>query len=123
MDVVEIRKVLARGLLMRGQVVVAPGSDALQLRPTERKLVLDVKRAPSIMRELFFSMGTQAQVLALDTERQIPIQPLLLPVIEPLHFVSRGHEEFKFHLFELPQAKNGITRRDLVAERLADLRN
>ena len=108
---------------MRGQVIVATRRDALQLRPAKRKLVLDVERATRVVGELVLAVGPQPQVVGLDPEPAIPAESLLLPVLEPLHLVGGRHEILELHLLELAQAKDGVARRDLVAKRLADLRD
>ena len=45
------------------------------------------------------------------------------PVLVPLGRVRRRHEELDLHLLELARAEDEVARRDLVAERLADLRD
>src|SRR5688572_20037066 len=57
----------------------------------------------------------------------MPLESLLLPVLEPLHVgaatrrLLRVDEKLHLHLLELTRAENEVSRRDLVAERLADL--
>ena len=45
------------------------------------------------------------------------------PVLEPLLRLGRRHEELHLHLLELARAEDEVAGRDLVAERLADLRD
>src|SRR5438132_2253140 len=108
---------------MRGQVIVATRRDPLQLRPAKGKLVLDVERAARVVGELVLAMRPQPQVIGLDPEPAIPAESLLRPVLEPLHLVGGRHEILELHLLELAEAKDGVARRDLVAKRLADLRD
>src|SRR5439155_1612209 len=56
LDVVEIREVLAGGLLVRAQVVVAASGDPFQLRPAEGKLVLDVEGAARVVGQLLLAV-------------------------------------------------------------------
>ena len=52
------------------------------------------------------------------------LHALRLPVLEPLHVVrARLDEELHLHLLELARAEDEVPGRDLVAERLADLRD
>ena len=108
---------------MRGQVKIPTSRNPFQLRPAKRKLVFDVEGPARVVRELVLAVGSQAQVIGLDPEPLIPDETLLLPVLEPLHLVGGRHEVLEFHLLELAQAKDGVAWRDLVAERLADLRD
>src|SRR2546428_2822173 len=108
---------------MPRQVIVATSRDPFQLRPAKGNLVFDVEGAARVVRELVFAVGPQPQVVRLDPEPAIPAEPLLLPVLEPLHLVGRRHEILKLHLLELAEAKDGVARCDLVAKRLADLRD
>ena len=49
--------------------------------------------------------------------------PLVDPVAVPLVRVGRRHEELHLHLLELERAEDEVPGGDLVAERLADLRD
>ena len=53
----------------------------------------------------------------------IPRAALLYPIREPLVRFLRRDEELHLHLLELARAEEEVARRDLVAERLADLRD
>src|SRR6185503_4877128 len=53
----------------------------------------------------------------------MPLHPLGLPVLEVLFVGARLDEELHLHLLELPRPENEVSGRDLVAERLADLRD
>ena len=66
-------------------------------------------------------MVAQAQVLALDAEREQPVHAGLLPVGEPLEVGARLAEELALHLLKLAGAEGEVARGDLVAEGLAHL--
>ena len=68
-------------------------------------------------------MGVRAQPqhVAGDPEVDVPLEPLLAPVVEPLGGLGRRHEILQLHLLELPGAEHEVPGGDLVAERLADL--
>jgi hypothetical protein len=53
----------------------------------------------------------------------VPVEPLVDPVAVPLVRLGRRHEELHLHLLELEGAEDEVPGRDLVAERLADLRD
>src|SRR2546428_10228479 len=108
---------------MSSQVIVAASRNPFELRPAKGKLVLHVERAARVGRELVLAMGPQSQVIGLDPEPAIAAESLLLPVSEPLHLIGGRHEILELHLLKLAEAKDGVAGRDLVAERLADLRD
>ena len=54
-------------------------------------------------------------------EVEVPLEALVAPVLVPLLGLGRRHEELHLHLLELAGAEHEVARRDLVAERLADL--
>src|SRR5688572_27378270 len=71
----------------------------------------------------------ELEAFRLESEGQVPAQALFLPVLEPLHVAARRRlrlrvdEELHLHLLELTRAEDEVPGRDLVAERLADLRD
>ena len=73
------------------------------------------------MRQLVGLVGAQEQVVGLDAELGVPAHPLVHPVLVPLAGVVGRDEELHLHLLELARAEDEVARRDLVAERLADL--
>src|SRR5213080_5609179 len=75
------------------------------------------------MRELVGAVGPHAEPLGRETEVRVPAQALLAPVLEPRIVVTGPHEELELHLLELARAEEEVAGRDLVAERLADLRD
>src|SRR5260370_23730879 len=68
-------------------------------------------------------MLTHAQHALAEAELEIPTMALLDPVAVPRLRLVRRHEELHLHLLELAHAEEEVARRDLVAERLADLRD
>src|SRR5579875_1241884 len=109
---------------VRGQVEVRPVGDALQLAPLgagETEPVLDVDGALGVMRQLLLGVLVQPQVLLADAEAGVPVQAGVDPLLVPLLVGARADEELHLHLLELAGAEDEVPRRDLVAERLADL--
>src|SRR5262245_55159391 len=85
------------------------------------KGVLDVGGAPRVVAELVGRMIAQAQVLAPQSQVQVPVVAAVAPVLVPFERLVRVAEELHFHLLELSRAEGEVARRDLVAEALADL--
>src|SRR5260221_2611431 len=110
-------------LLMIRQIEVGAVVDALELLPAEREFILDVERVRGVMRELILAVLMPTQFLVPNPEPLDPIHPFRAPGLEPLVLAAGFHEELHLHLLELPSPKDEVARRDLVAERLADLRN
>ena len=116
-------ELLARELRVLGEVEVAAVGDALELAPGAGVEVLDVARPGGVVRELLLGVRPQAQVLAPDAQPRVPVQALLAPVLVPLLGLVGRDEELHLHLLELERAEDEVRGRDLVAERLADLRD
>ena len=108
---------------VRGEVEVAAVRDPLELRPADREEVLDVARAARVVRQLVGIVRAHAQAALADAEPEVPAQPLVDPVAVPLLRLGGRDEELHLHLLELERAEDEVARRDLVAERLADLRD
>src|SRR5204863_2174772 len=89
------------------------------VRPAE--VELDVERGARVVRELLVRLV--AQPFGGEAERVVPAHALRLPVLEVLLVRARLDEELHLHLLELARAEDEVPRRDLVAERLADLRD
>ena len=106
------------------EVEVGAVGDALQLAPLaagEPEAVLDVHGALGVVRQLLRRVLEVPQVVAAHPEVDVPAGALVDPVLVPL-LVGAGHdEELHLHLLELTGAEDEVARRDLVAERLADL--
>ncbi len=108
---------------MRGEVEVAAVGDSLELGPADREEVLEVARGRRVVRELLGIVRADTQVALAQSVAQVPGDPLLDPVLEPLRRLGGRHEVLHLHLLELERAEDEVARRDLVAERLADLRD
>ena len=65
----------------------------------------------------------EAVVLVAESERAMPLHAGLAPMVEPAQLVARTDEELHLHLLELAHAEDELPRDDLIAERLADLRD
>ena len=118
---VDVLELLAGVLGVLGEVEVAAVGDPLELGPADREQVLDVAGAARVVRQLVGVVRAQPQVVGADPELEVPVQPLLEPVLEPpLGLVGRD-EELHLHLLELARAEDEVAGGDLVAEALADL--
>src|SRR3954447_25981896 len=119
-DVLELR---AGSLGMSLQVVLAAVRDALELRPADGVEVFDVARRERVVRPLVGPVLADPELRVAQAELSIPAHPLLDPVRVPAIALVRRDEELHLHLLELAQPEEEVPRRDLVAERLADLRD
>ena len=106
---------------MVAQVEVRAGVNAFDLLEAEREVVLDIGRGIGIVRQLLMVVETVAVVA--EAQRAVPCHTGLLPCLPPLHLLAGAHEELHLHLLELAHAEDELTGDDLVAERLADLRD
>src|SRR5207249_6185206 len=120
---IQVLELLTRELLVARQIEVRAVVNALELLPAERKFVLDVVRVLGVMGELFLGMLVKAQLLRPDAQTPQPLHPLLTPELEPLEVRARLDEELHLHLLELARAEDEVPGRDLVTERLPDLRD
>src|SRR5690606_27664450 len=120
---IDVLETLPRVLLVPPQIEVRPVVDPLELVPAEREFVLDVEGALRVVRELLRRVLVEAQPLPADAERDDPLHAASLPVLEPLLVRARLDEELHLRLLELAGPEDEVARRDLVAERLADLRD
>ena len=118
---VVVGQVLARGVLVLGQVVVGAVGHAPQLAPAEGEEELKVGGGFGVEAQLLGVVVPQAQVLVLQTDGQKPVVAELPPVLEPLLVGARLAEELQLHLLKLPDPEDEVARGDLVAEGLADL--
>jgi hypothetical protein len=66
-------------------------------------------------------VGPDPQVVVAEPGRSPPVEPLLLPELEPVGRLLAPAEPLHLHLFELAGAVDEVARRHLVAEGLADL--
>src|SRR5207244_10742704 len=76
-----------------------------------------------VMGQLFLPLLARPEPVRLDAELRVPILAHVAPVLIPLHRLGRMAEELDLHLLEFPAAERVIPRIDLIAKRLADLRN
>src|SRR4029079_1495095 len=119
-DPLELRP---RRLGVLGQVESAAVRDPLELRPADREQVLDVARAARVVRELVGLVRADAEVALANAVAEMPAEALVDPVAVPLVRLVRRDEELHLHLLELERAEDEVPGRDLVPERLADLRD
>ena len=96
--------------------------NSFQFAPAEREFEFDVDRRLCIVRQLVVIMVLQF-VFPEAEAFFIIFHACRAPVFEPFHGFLVAAEEFHFHLRELAGAECEVAGRDLVAERLADLRN
>src|SRR5687767_15561373 len=68
-------------------------------------------------------MLAEAQVPVCEAEVGVPLTPTRQPFVEETWRVIRTAEVLHLHLLELARAEDEVPRRDLVAERLPDLRD
>src|SRR3989442_8980098 len=68
-------------------------------------------------------MLMKPQLLLAQPQADQPLHALVPPEFEPLPVAPRLHEELHLHLLELARPEREVAGRDLVAERLADLRD
>ena len=108
---------------MRAQVEVAAVRDPLELRPADGEEVLDVARPARVVRELVGLVRPDTKVLLPDPEAEVPAHALVDPVAVPLLRLRGRDEVLHLHLLELERAEDEVPGRDLVPERLSDLRD
>ena len=105
---VEVGEVLAELAGVLGQVVVAPVGDALELVPPPREQELDVARGGRVVRQLVGVMRPQPQLVGGHAEAEVPVEPLLAPVLVPLRALGRRDEVLHLHLLELAGAEHEV---------------
>ena len=76
-----------------------------------------------VVRELVRLVRAHAQAVLGEAELAVERHALGEPVLEPLLALARVDEELELGLLELARAEREVARVDLVAERLADLRD
>src|SRR5207253_2032346 len=65
----------------------------------------------------------RAKAVGSNAQLAIPANAHFAPVLVPLHRFVRVAEELDLHLLEFPTTKRVVARIDLIAERLAHLRD
>ena len=109
---------------MRVEIVGSAVRDRLELAPAPREKILDVDAGLGVVRALLRRQLVEAQALGFDAVVRVPRLAPLDPLLERVEIVAVvGHEILELGLFEFAHAKGEVARRDLVAERLADLRD
>src|SRR5207245_5869259 len=120
---IQILELLAGELLVAREVEIGAVMDPLELVPAEGELVLDVVGLFGVVRELLRRMLVEAQLFGSDAQLHQPLHALGAPELEPLAVGAGLYEELHLHLLELARPKREVAGGDLVAERLADLRD
>ena len=122
---VNVLETLARELLMFAEVEIAAVVNAFDLLTAERaaEVELDVERGARVVREFSVAVLVNCSRSSSSPSPAMPFHARGFPLLEPLHVRAGLDEELHLHLLELTRAENEIPRRDLVAERLADLRD
>ncbi len=106
------------------EIEVGAVGDALEfgeVAAPEVEAVLDVDGALRVVRQLLFRVFEEAHVLGVEAQLEIPVPPLLQPVLVPRLVGARLDEELHLHLLELAGAEDEVAGSDLVAEALAGL--
>ena len=122
--IVEVGEIASGVFAMPSKVVVGAVGNALQLPPSPGKEILDLEGARGVVRQLlFFQLARSDLVLAHTKDLGPPVHALVAPVLQPLAVTAGFDEELELHLLKLTQPEDEVARRDLVAKRLANLRN
>ena len=110
---------------VRAKVEIAAVRDAFELAKfpfrQERERVFDVGGSDRIVRKLRFVVFAHAEPFARKTHVDVPLEASVAPEFIPRFRFGRMAEEFDFHLLEFAAAEREVSRRDFVAEALADL--
>ena len=115
---IEHRQRLAAGLGVLEQIEVRAICNSLQFRPAHGKQVLHVGGRLGVVGQFVGTVPSEAQILGPDPEVQVPLEPLLHPVLERDIRLFRHYKILHLHLLELPGPEGEVARRDLVAEGL-----
>lgn len=116
---VEVLHLLTAVFLMLRKVEIRAVVRAVDLAPAEREQELDVARGLRVMRE--FLVVVEAQMFGGKTQILKILPAVRLEVVVQLGVRALLAEGLELHLLELDRAEREVARRDLVAERLADL--
>ncbi len=116
-----------RFLEMVLEVEVRAVRQAVELLPAERIIKFKINRALGVMRAVALADLRFMHARGVNADLADPFVHLLPPpikIILPI-LVARGRRDeiFNLHLLEFARAEDEIARRDLVAERLPDLRD
>src|SRR5438105_3688847 len=122
-DVVEVLEILARELGVATQVVVGAVMDTFELVPAKWERELDVRRRRGVMRALVIGVIAEPHLLFRDALLYMPREARFLPLVVEARSIGRAREVLHLHLLELARSEDEVAGGDLVAERLADLRD
>ena len=117
---VEVLNLCAGEFLMLRQVVVGTAVNAFHLFEAEGHTELDVGSGVGIVCQLL--MVVETIVLVAHAQGLVPLQAMLLPVVEPLHLRSGLAEELHLHLLKLTHTEHELACHNLVSEGLSYLR-
>ena len=120
---VEIIERLAGVLDVLPEVVVGAVGDAFQLAHAEGEFVFEVVGFLRVEGALAVRDVFDVDLRARDADVLIKFQALLEPVVGELHSVLGAAEILDLHLLEFPRTENVVAWIDLIAKRLADLRD
>src|SRR4029077_10113608 len=121
--VVEVLELLPRIFGVALEVVIGPVVEALDLAPPERVAELDVERLRRVERTLLGGVLAEPEQLVVPREIAVPLAPRLLPLLVDPRRVFGPNEVLHLHLLALTRPEDELAGRDLVAERLPDLRD
>ena len=121
---IEVGQVFARELHVGVEVVGAAVRDRLEFAPAPRKEILDVGPGLRVVRTLLRRQLVEAQPVGANAVVAVPFLARRDPLLVDRHVVAVvGNEILQLGLFELAHAEGEVAGRDLVAKRLADLRD
>ena len=119
------RVVVAAAARHLREVVAAARRQAHQLLRAEGELEDDVGARARVVRQLVVLVDFALHQRRVEANVEQPLlegrNPFLVEVLPDV--VVRRDEVLDLHLLELARAEDEVARRDLVAERLADLRD
>src|SRR4030042_2428392 len=105
------------------QIEVSAVDNARQFCPAYREQVFYVVTIAGVMGKLILVMLAEPEVLLFDAQVDIPVEPFLYPLIEPLPISARLDEVLDFHLLELAHPEDEVARGNLISEGFAYLGN
>mmetsp|Transcript_13127 Transcript_13127/g.37407 ORF Transcript_13127/g.37407 Transcript_13127/m.37407 type:complete len:390 (-) Transcript_13127:301-1470(-) len=123
---IKVFQVLSRSLRMLSEIIVTASGNSHKLLFSKGEAKGDVGTGESIMGQRITLMYIPPhQIIAqTDTEQKVLglFQPLLM--LRLPHLLATGWDEvFHLHLLKLPRPKDEVAGRNLIPERLANLRN
>ena len=85
--------------------------------------VFDVSGPDGVVREFISVVVSENEVVAGNTQIDVPLVPAVSPVLVPLPRLIRVAEELHLHLLKLSGPEREVPRRDFIPEALTDLRD